>query len=527
MKNTYLYFTIILCFCFTSVANAQFDGMVKHWGFDEKSLSKDHFSLFNTSEQISFSSGIEGQSVSLVDKNYHINFGKYPDLEDDFSVAFWFNVLEIDGVQSLMLQSKTNAKNEVQRYFHLAISNGKLVLKNEKEGLPLYSSPPIQTNFWYQLTYIYDGYEVKMYLDKALLFQSNETSMFTNLPCCEDKLYIGKAANSAAQLNGYVDEIMVFEEAINKKMVEEINLIMNMKPPKVEVDTPKTFVSQPIERTEKMRNKLMKITDKRLNELQDSIRVSTTDIEFEIWDYDEFDKDKVRFVLNKEPFYTNILLDKKRRAKKYDIPETVNFKKNDDNYLIFFAEDMGKFSSQNTAAVRIWLDGKRQSKIYKLILTEDKNAVLKITHSGNIVEEQPMVKTPKETTETEITTPPKEITTNRIAKNKHELTVSDTILMLKIMDNSVVDGDSVTILHNGKPILTNYGLTSNLLQLPVQLLHNQSNTFTFVPITMGSRNTQNTALVIIEADGKVIDKVTLSSLSANRPAKLIIVQKMK
>ncbi|NJN77770.1 MAG: hypothetical protein HC803_05095 [Saprospiraceae bacterium] len=194
--------------------------------------------------------------------------------------------------------------------------------------------------------------------------------------------------------------------------------------------------------------------------------------------------------------------------------------------MIFYAEDMGKFPSQNTAAVRLWLDGKRQEKIYRLVLTEDNNAVLKIIHSGEIVEEIPIAETPKTEIQMEIPIEnPIEIEVNKMAKNKYELTVSDTVLVLKIMDNSVVDGDSVTILHNGKVILLNYGLTADLLQLPVQLVQNQVNTFTFVPVSMGSKNTQNTALVIIEADGKTIDKVTLSSLDKNRPARLIIVHK--
>lgn len=522
MKKRILYNTIFLLIISATVANAQFDGIVKYWGFDETSPNKDHFSLFKTSESIAFSSGIEGQAVSLVDKNYWIEFGQVPDLEDDFSVSFWFNVLEVDGVQSLLLQQKIKDNGAITRYIHLALVNGKLVLKNEKEGLPLYKTPELQANFWYQITYVYDGFEMQLYLDKQLIYQSTETSIFTNLPCCNDKLFIGKSANSAKGLKGYVDEIMVFDEAIDAEMVEKINLIINMKPPKVEVDTPTTFISQPVERVEAKRNKLSKTTAKRLNEIQETISVSTTNIEFEIWDYDEYDKDKVYFVLNESlPFYTSTFLNKKRKAIKYRLPTTLQFNKNDDNFLIFVAEDMGKFPSQNTAAVRLWLDGKPQSTIYKFVLTEDKNAVLKITHSSEIKEEKPTIESPK------IDTQKVEIPINKIATNQHELTVSDTILTISIMDNSVVDGDSVTILHNGKIILSNYGLTDKLHIIPVQLLQNQANMFTFVPVSMGSKNTQNTALVIIEADGKVIDKVTLSSLDKNRPAKLMIVHKPK
>ena len=387
----HLYNTIFLVLISITVANAQFDGIFKHWGFDETSPNKDHFSLFKTSESIAFSSGIEGQAVSLVDKNYYIEFGKTPDLEDDFSVSFWFNVLEIDGVQSLLLQNKIKDNGEVARYLHLALVNGKLVFKNEKEGLPLYKTSDLQSNFWYQISYVYDGFELKIYLDKQLIYQSTETSIFTKLPCCKDKLFIGKSGNSAKTLNGYVDEIMVFDEAIGIETVEEINLVMNLPPPVEAIDTSTTFIAQPIKDIEEKRNELPKITSKRLNEIQESILVSTTNIEIEIWDYDEFDKDKVYFVFNESlPFYTSTFLNKKRKAIKYSLPKTIEFKANDDNFLIFVAEDMGKFPSQNTAAVRLWIDGKAQPEIYKFVLTEDKNAVLKITHSGKI-EEEPII----------------------------------------------------------------------------------------------------------------------------------------
>ncbi|NJN77769.1 MAG: LamG domain-containing protein [Saprospiraceae bacterium] len=309
-EKSKIYNTLFLLFSFITFANAQFEGVVKHWSFDENSRDKDYFSLFKTSDEVAFSSGIEGQSVSLLDKNYYVRFGKYVDLEEDFSLVFWFNVLENDGVQSVLLQSKTNANGEVNRYFHLAIADGKLLLKNEKTGLGLLGNIEIQSNFWYQLTYIYNGFETKIYLDKTLIFQSTETSIFTKLPCCTDELFIGKSANSAGNLKGYVDEIMIFEEGIETEKLTDIHLIMNLQPPKIEVDTPKIYLPKSVVQTRKVRTKLAKSTNNRRNELQDSVFVHTKDIEIEIWDYDEFDKDKVRFVMNDKTFYTNILLAK-------------------------------------------------------------------------------------------------------------------------------------------------------------------------------------------------------------------------
>ena len=50
----------------------QYDGLIKHWGFDATSRDKDHFHLFgSTSSQIAFSIIINSSSSSIHHHDHH------------------------------------------------------------------------------------------------------------------------------------------------------------------------------------------------------------------------------------------------------------------------------------------------------------------------------------------------------------------------------------------------------------------------------------------------------------------------
>lgn len=626
-----------LLLCLTLTANAQFDGLVKHWGFDTDSPHKDHFNLFSqTSSEITFSEGTKGQAVVLNNKNYHLNLDKQVDLYDDFSVAFWFSPYQFDVAQTLIYQTKQAEKTgEIIRFLQLGFSGKQLFLKTEKGLKGLFKTPTLDLHQWYLVTYTYDGYEVGIYLNNVLIYQSKETSIYTKLPYKKDHLYLAKGRMETKQFQGALDEIMVFDEQIEGFTINAILEKYRKKATPRKVEKPKKKskpITQPIkvESKEKRKDFYHKIYKKRLTEIQDSIEVSSTNIEFEIWDYDKYDNDKINMILNQ--YYMiqeNIPLKKRSKRRKYSITNA-KMEENANNYITFFAEDMGKYPSQNTAAVRLWIDGKKQDKIYKFVLTEDINAALKIKHFKEIPKKVPKENLAKSTdfvdfktvkmlepltvertdlkfvlenlaedavtaetfldetslfgkmklgyypTNKNFTIEP--TTMNRLVikshqlekgqqanlrlsiksgqkvlktytfdlqqgnfgipiqyqapiivtrrpKNKYELTVRDTILTIKIMDNSVVDGDIVTIKQGGKIVLENYKLTAEPKAINVQLLQNQENSFVFVPVSMGSKNTENTALVIIEADGRVIDKFTLSSRTKDNPARLKIVHK--
>ncbi len=631
--------TTILLLSLTIPSYAQFEGLVKHWGFDSDSPNKDHFSVFSkTSAEITFSEGTKGQAVVLNNKNYHLNLTQTLDLEDDFSIAFWFSPYQFEVAQTLFLQTKQDDKTgAVLRFLHLGFSGKKLFLKTEKGLKGLYETPELGLHQWYLVSYTYDGFEAKIYLNNQLIYSTKETSIYNELPYKTDYLYLAKGQTDTQQFQGALDEIMVFDEAIEGFTIDAILKELTKKPKPKIVEKPKEKPkpkpkAKPVVKVQKEQRKdfYHKIYNKRLTQIQDSIEIKTTDIAFEIWDYDEYDNDKIRMVLNQ--FYViqdDIPLKKRSKRRKYEI-RNAKLEENADNYMVFYAEDMGKYPSQNTAAVRLYLDGKRQSKIYKFVLTEDFNAALKIKHYKKIPPKKTVIDSTKRTefvdfsgitllepltveqTDLKFTIEnlaenavitniqlnqkalakevrlgyyPKNqnftieptannrlvfksyqlekgqsanlklyvkanqkllrtyefdlqkgnfgipiqyqapIVKTRRPKNNHQLTVRDTVLTIKIMDNSVVDGDIVTIRQGAKVVLENYTLVKEPKALNIQLLQNQENIFTFVPVSMGSKNTENTALVIIEADGRVIDKFTLSSRTKDNPAKLKIVHK--
>lgn len=114
---------------------------------------------------------------------------------------------------------------------------------------------------------------------------------------------------------------------------------------------------------------------------------------------------------------------------------------------------------------------------------------------------------------------------NKSPKNQRTVVVASKNLVIKIKDNSKVDGDIVTIKQDGIVILNNHLLSEDYKSINVRLKPNTANNFVFVPVSMGRASGENTAFVVIEADGEVIQEFSLRSQYKNKPAQLIIIHK--
>jgi hypothetical protein len=108
-------------------------------------------------------------------------------------------------------------------------------------------------------------------------------------------------------------------------------------------------------------------------------------------------------------------------------------------------------------------------------------------------------------------------------KNHKIITVNSQRIQIQVKDNSKVDGDVLTIKQEGVTLLDNYMLTDELKTLDVSLNENGQTEFAFVPNDMGKADGENTALVLILVDNKVIYDFSLRSIDMNRPAKLTII----
>ncbi|MGB0862278.1 MAG: LamG domain-containing protein [Saprospiraceae bacterium] len=382
-------FTILLAVGILSTASAQ-DVPIRYWNFDG---SDSEFAGAIRGERANIADGVEKFGVYLNgNSNTFVPYGV--EWTDDFTVSFWFKPTTVDKPQTIFLLEKiTNKTNQTERYIHLFLQDKKLFLKDEKNYLAI-TEKTVSEGEWYHVTYQYDGFEARIYWAGAEVFSSGKVTMYNQLAQRKDVLTIGKGSNGIGFLEAVLDEVRIYNRPIETtQIVEEFKV----EQPVVKVEKPIEKSVKPIEKVvekpiveapkepfrvkKKIKDEFKKATfSGRENDIQHEIYVTQTNIEVEVWDYDEFDNDRISVTLNNSPFIgtccKNKLVQKKRKKTTYRfnlVTEAVN-------YLTFVAEDMGIYDSQNTAAARIIVNGERFDDIYKLVLTKKKNAVLKFVH---------------------------------------------------------------------------------------------------------------------------------------------------
>ncbi len=95
------------------------------------------------------------------------------------------------------------------------------------------------------------------------------------------------------------------------------------------------------------------------------------------------------------------------------------------------------------------------------------------------------------------------------------ITTPDTSLLLKLVDNGIVDGDTVSIIHNGRIVAERIGVTAQPyeLRLPVRP-GNRQEEIILVAHNLGSI-APNTAMVIIETGNRQYRLFASTDLSRN------------
>jgi hypothetical protein len=402
-----LYFLTVLCCCGLAL-HAQ-DTPIKHWTFDK--TDGEFAAAMASMVKPNYADGIEKFGIYLDGKNHYFTL-RGVELSDDFTVSFWFMPTNVEQTQTIFLQEKVAKKTDkTERYLHLFIQNKKLYLKNEKTYLSI-QPLELKDSEWYFITYSYDGFEAKIMFGDEVAYSTGKVTLYNKMAQRDDFLHIGKNFGTATRLEAILDEVKFYNRPIKEKQIKEEYAIKPIPveelPPVAKADTPGIKKVNPTAKIEDPLNiqpekptkpSKPKIKDEyakdefkgRTNDVQHQIVVISPNIEVEVWDYDEFDKDRISITLNNSPFIgtatQNRVVYKKRKREKYKF----NLKPEQVNYLTFIAEDMGIYDSQNTAAVRVIVDGKRYDDVYKLVLTKEKNAVLKIIHMPVNPDKKPIV----------------------------------------------------------------------------------------------------------------------------------------
>jgi hypothetical protein len=389
------YSIIFILLSCTFFVNAQDDGLIKHWTFDAN--ESDYLSAISGGGSPNVADGRKGFGVYMNGVNHHFDIREI-DVKEDFTVSFWIKPLNVERTQTILLQEKTDSKtNRTDRFLQLGIQNKALFLKDEKSYLGI-EPITLEDGEWYFISYSYDGFEARIIFQDKVVFKTNKVTLYNEMYQRTDRLSIGKNFNKSMRFEGILDEVKAFNLPLKKEQVNEV--FEELATPIVVEELPKEnpkSIKVPAEevttvKIEKPADEYLKNNYRnRKNNLQHQILVTSPNIEVEVWDYDEFDEDRISITLNNSEFIGNQSRDRLVQRKRKKETYKFNLVEEKANYLTFIAEDMGKYDSQNTAAIRLIVDGKPFDDIYKLILTQEENAVIRITHVAKNPDKAPII----------------------------------------------------------------------------------------------------------------------------------------
>ncbi|MGB1206745.1 MAG: LamG-like jellyroll fold domain-containing protein [Chitinophagales bacterium] len=318
--------------------------------------------------------------------------------KEAFSISFWFQVLD-NNSYPLLYQTRiqnSGQKDEKVRFVEVGVGNNSVYLKqtNGKNTEKPIGGKHIEK--WHLLNYVYDGNRnISVYVDGIEVANLPKTSICLNIVKTDNEtinftnsIVLGKG-NENNFLQGAISKLKVEQKILTE---EEIKLNLKNRPTaKIQPKDFQTTVGTKQVNSEKNRHTFTK-TKGRINIVRDTIKVSSTSLKLELWDYDEYDKDKIDiYINNSSEDFKNIELPKKN--KKTSIEITIN--SDQENELLIFASNLGEWDVQNTAGINIYeIDEQGKKKLknpkdkngnsipYALVCTADTNAVFKIIHES-------------------------------------------------------------------------------------------------------------------------------------------------
>lgn len=490
MRRNFINLAVFILLLLTLQCSGQHDSLVNHWSFDGDISQFER--LINGEElKPALEKGVSGKGFWFTDNYLEIKDGV--DLTNEFTLSFWFKPSSIQDNQTLFYQFRqVNGKNDIRNFIRLEIEDEVFSLKSEKGRFGLRYIKLVE-NSWYTLSYMYDGNRTKLYLQGQLIYETNEEISFygKSNQSISNRLFIGRSHTAESQFTGVVDEIKVYQKAVEDKKVTEIyeefkdevevapQIIKNEN--QVSDIVIRDTTSSKVGQDSKSVNDVV-VVDK--YEVLEPLVVQTRVVSLEYYLIKGEDCEMV--VLHNDES-DKILLSNEKRVKRIFLSSV------DENSLTFEGFEL---KSKQKCKVRVNI--KSNSNIiasYDFDLAKN-NVVIPVAYLKS---------------------------SNTTPRNHKIITVDRKDIEIQVKDNSKVDGDVITIVQDERIILEDYTLTGEFENVTTTLKENEHNEFTFIPIDMGSSSGENTALVLILVDGEVIYDFSLRSVDKNRPAKLTII----
>ncbi|MBN2280293.1 MAG: SUMF1/EgtB/PvdO family nonheme iron enzyme [Candidatus Marinimicrobia bacterium] len=152
--------------------------------------------------------------------NNYIDFGILN--SEKISLSIWFKLNEYKNLQPCVLsKNKTNSQDGS---FLLEIrqetGNIRFLLRNEGQLVELASTSPVYANLWHHVVVTYNGSELILFLDGEM--EDVKNTGFTKINELHEKLLIGKNGNDNFHFCGNIDDIRIFNYAIDNVDVKNL-----------------------------------------------------------------------------------------------------------------------------------------------------------------------------------------------------------------------------------------------------------------------------------------------------------------
>lgn len=158
----------------------------------------------------------DGSGSAYLDMSTALNFAA----NDPWSVSFWVNFIGADVRAGMILGDRTDTTNFIWRTNNTSqVPDGGIRYRSDTSANAEFSvNPALQTNVWEHWVIIHDGAgSMTAYQDNNAKPAEATTGLFQNINT------IGHAyTSSALSLNGFLDELYIFDEAIDPATVNSL-----------------------------------------------------------------------------------------------------------------------------------------------------------------------------------------------------------------------------------------------------------------------------------------------------------------